>query len=97
MRKNSMKRVISVALAVTMMASMGVGCGKKGNSASNADKVDMENLEFPLAETVTITGTTSYPVGTEEDPNNRTIFKRLEEDTNVHVEWTAISSDQWAD
>lgn len=97
MRKNSMKRVISAALAVTMMASMGVGCGKKGNSASNADKVDMENLEFPLAETVTITGTTSYPVGTEEDPNNRTIFKRLEEDTNVHVEWTAISSDQWAD
>lgn len=97
MRKNSMKRVISAALAVTMMVSMGVGCGKKGNSASNADKVDMENLEFPLAETVTITGTTSYPVGTEEDPNNRTIFKRLEEDTNVHVEWTAISSDQWAD
>lgn len=97
MRKNSMKRVISAALAVTMMASMGVGCGKKGNSASNADKVDMENLAFPLAETVTITGTTSYPVGTEEDPNNRTIFKRLEEDTNVHVEWTAISSDQWAD
>ena len=97
MRKNSMKRVISAALAVTLMASMGVGCGKKGNSASNADKVDMENLAFPLAETVTITGTTSYPVGTEEDPNNRTIFKRLEEDTNVHVEWTAISSDQWAD
>jgi putative aldouronate transport system substrate-binding protein len=97
MRKNSMKRVISAALAVTIVASMGVGCGKKGNSASNADKVDMENLAFPLAETVTITGTTSYPVGTEEDPNNRTIFKRLEEDTNVHVEWTAISSDQWAD
>lgn len=39
----------------------------------------------------------SYPSGTEEELNNRTIFKRLEEETNVHVEWTAISSDQWAD
>ena len=93
----SAKRVVAAALAVTMASTMFAGCGSKGNNASNADKVDMENLTFPLAETVTITGTTSYPVGTEEDPNKRTIFKRLEEETNVHVDWTAISSDQWGD
>ena len=93
----SAKRVVAAALAVTMASTMFAGCGSKGNNASNADKVDMENLSFPLAETVTITGTTSYPVGTEENPNNRTIFKRLEEETNVHVDWTAISSDQWGD
>ena len=93
----SAKRVVAAALAVTMASTMFAGCGSKGNNASNADKVDMENLSFPLAETVTITGTTSYPVGTEEDPNKRTIFKRLEEETNVHVDWTAISSDQWGD
>lgn len=93
----SAKRVVAAALAVTMASTMFAGCGSKGTNASNADKVDMENLTFPLAETVTITGTTSYPVGTEEDPNKRTIFKRLEEETNVHVDWTAISSDQWGD
>ena len=38
----------------------------------------------------TFTGMTSYPVGSESDPNNRTIFKRLEEATNVHIDWTAI-------
>ena len=97
MKIKSAKRVVAAALAVTMASTMFVGCGSKGNNASNSDQVDMENLSFPLAETVTITGTTSYPVGTEEDPNNRTIFKRLEEETNVHVDWTAISSDQWAD
>ena len=97
MKKKNAKRVVAAALTVAMASSMFVGCGQKGNSASNADSVDMENLSFPLAETVTITGTTSYPVGTEENPNNRTIFKRLEEETNVHVEWTAISSDQWGD
>ena len=52
---------------------------------------------FPLAETITLTGTTSYPAGSESEPNNRTIFKRLEESTNVHIEWTAIQSDQWGD
>ena len=97
MKMKSAKRVVAAALAVTMASTMFAGCGSKGNNASNADKVDMENLTFPLAETVTITGTTSYPVGTEEDPNKRTIFKRLEEETNVHVDWTAISSDQWGD
>lgn len=97
MKMKSAKRVVAAALAVTMASTMFAGCGSKGNNASNADKVDMENLTFPLAETVTITGTTSYPVGTEENPNNRTIFKRLEEETNVHVDWTAISSDQWGD
>ena len=35
--------------------------------------------------------------GSESEPNNRTIFKRLEESTNVHIEWTAIQSDQWGD
>ena len=97
MKKKSAKRVVAAALTVAMASTMFMGCGSKGNSASNAGDVDMDNLSFPLAEKVTITGTTSYPVGTEENPNNRTIFKRLEEETNVHVEWTAISSDQWGD
>ena len=97
MKMKSAKRVVAVALAATTAFTMFTGCGAKGNSVSESGKVDMENLSFPLDEKVTITGTTSYPVGTEEEPNNRTIFKRLEEDTNVHVDWTAISSDQWGD
>ena len=52
---------------------------------------------FPLAKTETFTALTSFPVGTESNPNNRTIFKRLEEATNVHVEWRTIQSDQWGE
>ena len=97
MKNNNAKKIFAASMAMTMASSMFMACGSKGNNVSDADKVDMSNLSFPLAETVTITGTTSYPVGTEEEPNNRTIFKRLEDETNVHVEWTAISSDQWGD
>ena len=52
---------------------------------------------FPLAEKATITGLTNYPAGSESEPNNRTIFKRLEEQTNVHVDWKTIQGDQWGD
>ena len=38
-----------------------------------------------------------HSCGSEPEPNNRTIFKRLEEQTNVHIDWTAIQSDQWSD
>ena len=52
---------------------------------------------FPLEKTESFSALTNYPVGTEANPNNRTIFKRLEEATNVHVEWRTIQSDQWGD
>ena len=94
------KKVVKLATGLLLTAlSVGtlVGCGGKGANGSEAAKVSLENLSFPLQEKVTITGTISYPSGTESEPNNRTIFKRLEEETNVHVNWTAISSDQWGD
>ena len=32
-----------------------------------------------------------------QNPNEREIFKRLEEQTNVHVEWTCFVEDQFND
>jgi len=98
MKKKDVKRGLSAALVAAMTVGMLAGCGNSQNAdESTAAEVSVENLSFPLQETATITGMISYPVGTEEEPNNRTIFKRLEEETNVHVDWTAISSDQWGD
>ncbi len=94
--KKSMKRAFAAMMTASMAVGMLAGCGSKGQS-SEAAKVSADELTFPLADKVTITGMISYPTGTEEEPNNRTIFKRLEEETNVHVDWTAISSDQWGD
>ena len=95
MRKEKTK-FMAAALALTVSAGALMGCGKASPGSSIAS-VSTDNLSFPLQEKVTITGTISYPSGTESEPNNRTIFKRLEEETNVHVDWTAISSDQWGD
>ena len=93
-----------VILAVIMIAGALAGCGKKDaapkadtSSAPAGTEVDPASLAFPLKEKATITALTNYPAGTESDPNKRTIFKRLEEKTNVHVDWKTIQGDQWGD
>ena len=92
-----------VIFAVIMIAGALAGCGKK-DAAPKADsgapagtEVDPASLAFPLKEKATITALTNFPAGTESDPNKRTIFKRLEEKTNVHVDWKTIQGDQWGD
>ena len=93
------KRVLSLVLALIMAMSL-VACGGKSDvELSNGEmvEVDAATLQFPLAEQATLKGLTNFPVGSESEPNNRTIFQRLEEQTNVHVEWKALQSDQWGE
>lgn len=99
MRNKIVKRVMAAALAAGMVISL-AGCGggsKKQLNDGELQEVDLSELEFPLKEKTTLTGLISYPANTESNPNNRTIFKRLQEKTNVEIEWTAIQSDQWGD
>ena len=99
---NKRYKVLALVLAALMAVASLTGCGGSGSAASGNGagaeaNVDPADLQFPLAEQATISGLTSFPVGSESEPNNRTIFKRLEEKTNVHVDWKAIQGDQWGD
>lgn len=88
-----------MALVAGMIVSM-TACGSKGKATLNDgtfQEVDASTLAFPLAEKTSLTGTISYPANTESDPNKRTIFKRIQEATNVEINWTAIQADQWSD
>ena len=97
MRK--LTKTLALLLTVVMIAGLLAACGG-GNAPSGGTaglEVDPASVAFPLAEKAEISGLTSFPVGSEAEPNNRTIFKRLEEKTNVHVNWKAIQGDQWGD
>ena len=97
MKRNILKKATALVLASGMALSM-TACGSGSSTAATSVKESsVGDLKFPLKEKATLTGLTSYPSGSESEPNNRTIFKRLEKDTNVHVDWTAIPSDQWGD
>lgn len=65
----------ALASAVMMLAACGGGAGGGKDSGANVDVTGA--VSFPLAEQVTFTGMTSYPVGSESDPNNRTISSVL--------------------
>ena len=99
MKRNFYKRAAVLALAVAMVLPVSA-CGRTVaslNDGSEMQVVDLATLQFPLAERTTLTGMISFPPNTESNPNNRTIFKRLQEATNVEIEWTAIQNDQWGD
>ncbi len=86
---NRNKRLFNALTAGVLAAGMAASLSITGMAE--------ESSVFPLAETATLTGMISYPANTESDPNKRTIFKRLQDKTNVEIQWTAIQSDQWAD
>ena len=99
MKRKIAKRLVAGVMAATLAFGL-TGCGGNGGAALNngeMQEVDQADLQFPLKEKKTLTGMTSFPAGSESEPNNRTIFKRLEEETNVHIDWQAIQSDQWSD
>lgn len=100
MKNKLAKRVLVLAVAASMLISMTACGGNKSDNTLNTgemQEVDTADLQFPLAEKATLTGMTQYPANTESNPNNRTIFKRLQEKTNVEIEWKAIQSDQWGE
>ena len=100
---SKLRRSLALIMALVMTVALLAGCGgKKAESTPAAtetktEEAAPESYTFPLAEKAEISGLTRFPANTESEPNNRTIFKRLEEKTNVHVNWKAIQSDQWGD
>ena len=57
----------------------------------------VSEVQFPLKETAELSFITSAPATSTQDPNERIIFQRLEEQTNVHIDWTCFVADQFSD
>ena len=95
---SKISKPLALIMAIVMSVALLAGCGGSGTApAPAAVEVPEGGYTFPLAEKAEISGLTRFPANTESEPNNRTIYKRLEEATNVHVNWKAIQSDQWGD
>ncbi|MCM1189755.1 MAG: extracellular solute-binding protein [bacterium] len=98
MKSKRFKQITAAVLTAGMLLSL-TACGGSKVELNDGTFKPMEasELQFPQAEKVTLTGLINYPANTEANPNNRTIFKRLEEKSNVHIEWNAIPSNQWGE
>lgn len=96
---SKMRKTLALVMALVMTMMLLAACGSSGGAGGAAAPVEIPEggYTFPLAEKAEISGLTRYAADTESEPNNRTIYKRLEEQTNVHVNWKTIQGDQWGD
>lgn len=79
----NMKKVMGLLLVILSIVL--TACG--GNEQAHSEDYELEDVEFPLEEDVTLKFMTSSSTLAPEDPNDKLIFQRLEEETGVHVDW----------
>ena len=89
------KRALALAGAAALTLTALTGCGSAQESA--AASVDAATANFPLTETVTFTALTHEPSFAGQEINDRLIAQRLEEATNVHIDWTVYVDDQFGE
>lgn len=99
-QKKSWKQIMALALAVSVVGGLS-GCGKEAGEVLGPTGVDengnVTQITFPLEETATLSFITNASSNSTQNPNERIIFQRLEEETNVHIDWTCFVEDQFPD
>ena len=92
------KRFVQIIALLLVVASL-AACGGKADSgnASASSNEPYAPVSFPLAEQVTLTALTHAPSFASGEFNDRPIVKRMEESTNVHIDWTVYVDDQFGE
>ena len=94
--KNKAKIWVCMLLALSCLSS--AACGKTAVGQADSDpQTPVEEVTLPLKKMEELSFITNAPARTEQDPNKKTIFIRLEKQTNVHIDWTCYVSDQFSD
>ncbi|GGI66550.1 ABC transporter substrate-binding protein [Enterococcus alcedinis] len=68
-------------------------CGSKGDKSASSPDYELEGISFPLEEKVTLKMISQNGPLAPKDPNEKLIFQRLEEELNVHIDWTNYNAD----
>lgn len=95
--KRRIRRFISIGLAAVTVGSL-AGCSDREIVAADINPdTPVEAVAFPLQEKAELSFITNAPARTTQDPNEKLIFQRLQEQTNVEIDWTCYVADQFAD
>ncbi len=84
------KRVVPFALCSVLLLG---ACGNKADKSSSSPDYELENISFPLEEKVSLKMISQGSPLAPKDPNEKLIFQRLEEELNVHIDWTNYNAD----
>ncbi|MDO5417715.1 MAG: ABC transporter substrate-binding protein [Lachnospiraceae bacterium] len=95
--KKKIRSILAAALALTAVFSLAGCSGRDITAADSNPDTPAEAVAFPLKEKAELSFITNAPARTTQEPNEKVIFQRLEEQTNVHIDWTCFVADQFAD
>ncbi|WP_067841454.1 extracellular solute-binding protein [Amphibacillus sediminis] len=79
-----MKKLLSLVIGLVSLLLISA-CGD--NEQSWSDDYGLEDITFPVEEDVSLKIMTNSAAIAPDDPNDKLIFQRLEEETGVHIEW----------
>ena len=83
MMNKKMRKLAAFCISAVSVLSL-AGCGGGGHQAADVDPdTPVSQVAFPLEEQAELSFITSAPATSTQDPNERMIFKRLEEQTNL--------------
>lgn len=88
------KKIVSVSLLAA--TALFFGCEKKQIESSSED-YKLTNITFPLKEKLNLKVMTQSSPLAPDNPNDKLIWKRLEEKLNVHIDWTSYTWDTYSE
>lgn len=81
-------------VATLLVSTLVLGaCGGSKNNAKSSPDYELTDVQFPLEEKLTLKMISQSAALAPNDPNEKLIFQRLEEETNLHIDWTNYNAD----
>ena len=90
MKNVSIKRFICMVMTGITAVSL-VACGGKSK------QVVIENVEFPLQQEASLSVMTKAAAISTQNPEEKVIFQRIKDKTNVNIQWTCYVEDQFVE
>jgi putative aldouronate transport system substrate-binding protein len=109
--KKKFQKLVAIVAAATIVTSL-TACGNKNSATDNEAKLgatqgttqevtqavqESKGIDFPLAESATLSILTSAEATSTQNPDEKVIYQRIQEETNVDVDWTCYVKDQFID
>lgn len=92
------KKLMALILATGLVVVPLTGCSSsKDVIGLGSPSYNLENIAFPLKEEVSLNIMTQSSPLAPEDPNEKLIYKRLQEETNVKINWTNYTWDEFGE
>lgn len=92
MKNKKFKKALCLVMAGITALSL-TACGGKGKGSQEV----LSDVSFPLEKTASLKVMTKAAAISTQNPDEKLIFQRIQEKTNVDIDWTCYVEDQFVD